>query len=263
MADATFEAKQNANTTERVLKLKAACKTHPEQVDERSLWTHEKVKPTVVSLIQEEVPQLLEARTAGIEPALAETIQFVQESRDVLNNSDKVAGEVEPVKGELFKHITDKRAKFALHTARAPGLPAEGVAGAVGVQSVEAAAGTPSQVAFDNLYAQVLLLSTKRRCDHVGVNAARIMALETDAQRPSITDGTHARILKQKKEKCAVKGRQSQFNIENTKRRQCNIQKGRDATINREAFMQSPASTHVPPDKKHARQRTKKRKRRR
>ena len=88
--------------------------------------------------------------------------------------------------GELFKHIGDTRAKFAVRTARA------GVTGAMGVQSVEAAAETPSgvsQVAFDHLYAQVLTLSGKCHCEHVGSNTARVSALETDVQRLAQLNG--------------------------------------------------------------------------
>ena len=110
-------------------------------------------------------------------------MQFVKEGREVMNGFGRVANEVQQVNGELFKHIADTRGKFAARS---------GVTGAMGVQSVEAAAETPSgvsQVAFDHLYAQVLALAAKCHCDHVDANTARVSVLETDVQRLSQLNG--------------------------------------------------------------------------
>ena len=193
MTDATAESKRGKSTEDNVSKLKSACKVHAEQVDERFqqteerfTWIHENVKPTIATIIQEITPGMVEARVLGIEAALAETVQFVKESREVMNGFDRFANEVQQVKGELFKHIADTRGKFAARS---------GVTGAMGVQSVEAAAGTPmevSQVAFDHLYAQVLALPSKCHCEHVGSNTARISGLETDVQRLSQLNGLTA-----------------------------------------------------------------------
>lgn len=51
VADATSEAKRGATTTERVLKLKAACKAHSEQVDGRFVWIRGTIKFTMMSRI--------------------------------------------------------------------------------------------------------------------------------------------------------------------------------------------------------------------
>ena len=190
MTDATAESKRGKSTEDNVSKLKSACKVHAEQIDERFqqteerfTWIHENVKPTMVAIIQEITPGMVEARVLGIEAALAETVQFVKESREVMNGFDRFANEVQQVKGELFKHIADTRGKFAARS---------GVTGAMGVQSVEAAAETPSgvtQIAFDHLYSQVLALSTKCHCEHVESNTARVTVLETDVQRLSQLNG--------------------------------------------------------------------------
>ena len=76
MADATADTKRGKSTADNVSKLKSACKIHAEQVDERFqqteerfTWIHENVKPTMVSIIQEITPGMVEARVMGIETA--------------------------------------------------------------------------------------------------------------------------------------------------------------------------------------------------